>query len=103
MQLAVHGPATVATLTDMLEYQGFRVAGRASKAVSDALRWEIGRGRVRRLRRGLYGPGAMPRATEQHIHKRVMALRGEAAPAGEDSFWEALDLSAPRASAHHSS
>jgi hypothetical protein len=45
----------------------------------------------------------MPRATEQHIHKRVMALRGEAAPAGEDSFWEALDLSAPRASAHHSS
>ena len=77
--LAVHGPATV--------------VGRASKAVSDALRWEMRRGRVRRLRRGRYGPGQMPRSTEQHIHKRVMALREEALRStgrDNDAFWESL-------------
>jgi hypothetical protein len=91
--LAVHGPATVATMIELLEYQGFSVAGRASKAVSDALRWEVGRGRVRRLRRGLYGPGEMPRSTEQYIHNRVLALREEAAEITErdaDAFWDAL-------------
>ena len=51
------------------------------------------RGRVRRLRRGLYGPGQMPRSTEQHIHKRVMALREEALRStgrDNDAFWEFL-------------
>ena len=60
--------------------------------MSDALRWEIGRGRVRRLRRGKYGPGEMPRSTEQYIHKRVLALREDAAqhrPCSDDE-WEAL-------------
>jgi hypothetical protein len=75
--LAVHGPATVAELADMLASRGFETAGRASKAISDALRWEIGRGRVRRLRRGRYGPGWMPRSTEYRIHKRALALRAE--------------------------
>ena len=49
MHLAVHGPATVAELIDVVGYQGFRVQGRPSKAVSDALRWEIDHGRVHRL------------------------------------------------------
>jgi hypothetical protein len=39
------------------------------------MRWEMGYGRVRRLGRGLYGPGWMPRGTEHRIHKRVMTLR----------------------------
>ena len=91
VNLALHGPATIPTLVETLEYQGFGFAGRASKAVSDALRWEVRRDRVRRLRRGLYGPGEMPRSTEHHINKRVMALREEAAAGRDDDrFWDAL-------------
>jgi hypothetical protein len=37
-----HGPATVDELVEALTYHGFRISGRTSKAVSDALRWEIG-------------------------------------------------------------
>ncbi|OBK53408.1 hypothetical protein [Mycobacterium kubicae] len=78
MHLAVHGPASIAELIDVLTWHGFGVEGRPSKAVSDALRWEIGRGRVRRLRRGRYGPADMPRSTEYRIHQRVLALRAAA-------------------------
>lgn len=77
MHLFDHGAATVAELVDALGAEGYAVAGRASKCVSDALRWEIGYGRVRRFRRGRYGPGFMPRGTEHRIHKRVLALRDE--------------------------
>jgi hypothetical protein len=75
MHLAVHGPATIGELIDALTWHGFCVRGRASKAVSDALRWEIGRDRVRRRGRGVYGPGYIPRSTEYRIHQRVLALR----------------------------
>ena len=91
--LAVHGKATIASMVELLEYQGFRLVGRASKAVSDALRWEIRRGRVRKLGRGFYGPGVMPRSTEQHIHKRVLAQRAEAdriTGRNDDASWSAL-------------
>ncbi len=74
MQLFNHGPASIGELIDVLERHGFQVDGRASKIVSDALRWEIGYDRVRRLGRGRYGPGRMPRGTEYRIHKRVLAL-----------------------------
>jgi hypothetical protein len=76
--LAVHGPHTVAELIDALTYQGFRVAGRPSKAVSDSLRWEIAHGRVRRTGWGRYGPGPIPRSTAHRIHQRVLGLREEA-------------------------
>jgi hypothetical protein len=91
--LAVHGAATVADMVDLLAYQGFVVAGRASKTVSDALRTELRRGRVRRLQRGKYGPGCMPRSTEQYIHKRVTALRDEAdrrIGRDDEAFWNSL-------------
>jgi hypothetical protein len=78
MHLAVHGPATVKDLIAALTWHGFDVSGRPSKTVSDALRWEIQWGRVRRLGRGRYGYGFMPRSTEYRIHRRVMALREEA-------------------------
>ncbi|CPR08769.1 hypothetical protein BN971_01354 [Mycobacterium bohemicum DSM 44277] len=78
MHLARNGPATVAEMVDALSRQGFRVRGRPSKAVSDALRWEMGRGRVRRIGRGLYGPRGIPRSTEHRIHLRVLALRESA-------------------------
>ncbi|MGY4646703.1 hypothetical protein ACVWWN_000499 [Mycobacterium sp. URHB0021] len=56
-QLFQHGAATVPELIDALHYHHFAISGRASKAVSDALRWEIAHGRVRRLARGRYAPG----------------------------------------------
>jgi hypothetical protein len=80
MYLLQHGPTTVDDLIDAIRWQGFDVNGRASKLISDALRWERRRGRVRRLARGLYGPGLMPRATEYRIHERVLALRAAAKP-----------------------
>jgi hypothetical protein len=75
-----HGPTTVNDLIDAMKWQCFDVGRRASKQVSDALRWERRRGRVGRLARGLYGPGYVPRATEYRIHQRVMALRVAAKP-----------------------
>src|ERR1700761_2400489 len=75
LHLSVHGPATVTELLDALVFHGFSVASPAPKSVSDALRWERRRGRVRRLARGVYGPGEMPRGTEHRIHRRVLALR----------------------------
>jgi hypothetical protein len=93
MYLFQHGPQTVADLVEALEFQCFDIPGRASKVVSDALRHEIAHGRVFRLKRGRYGPGEMPRATEYRIHQRVLALREEAAVVAsqnDDAFWEAL-------------
>jgi hypothetical protein len=80
MYLLQHGPTTVGELIEAMEWQGFAIGGRASKQVSDALRWERRRGRVRRLERGLYGPGHVPRATEYRIHQRVLTLRAAAKP-----------------------
>lgn len=79
MYLFQNGPQSVGDLVEALDHQGFTVAGRASKAVSDALRWEIGHGRVLRLKHGRYRPAWMPRSTEYRIHQRVMALRAKAA------------------------
>ena len=93
IHLFQNGRATVADLVDMLDYYGFEVAGRASKTVSDALRYEIAHGRVRRSRRGQYGPASMPSATEYRIYQRALALREEAAALqypSDDAFWDAL-------------
>lgn len=76
--LAHEGPATVAELIDRLTVCGFDVGGRPSKTVSDALRWEIGHGRVWPRGRGRYSSGEMPRATEYRIELRVRNLRARA-------------------------
>lgn len=73
--LQVNGPSTVAELLSGLQRWGFTVGGRPSKTVSDALRWENRRDRVRRLDRGLYRAGQMPRSTEHRIICRVESLR----------------------------
>lgn len=78
MHLAHNGPATIGEMIEALTAQDFRVSGRASKAISDTLRWEMGRDRVRRMGRGRYGPRSMPRSTEHRIHQRVLALRAAA-------------------------
>ena len=80
MYLLQHGPTTVNELIVAMEWQGFEISGRASKQVSDALRWERRRGRVCRLARGLYGPGFVPRGTEHRIYNRVLQLRATAKP-----------------------
>lgn len=79
LHLFNHGPGDITDLTEALAWHGFGTDGaRASKAISDALRWEMRYGRVHRLARGRYGPGWMPRGTEYRIHKRVLALREQA-------------------------
>jgi hypothetical protein len=93
LHLFQHGQASVPDLVDMLDYHGFDVAGRPSKAVSDALRCEMAHGRVRRLRRGQYGPASMPRGTEHRIHGLALALREEAGALSAESseaFWNAM-------------
>lgn len=75
-----HGPLTVARLVTLLEAEGFAVRGRASKEVSDALRWEIGRKRVVRLGRGRYAPGVMPPSTARRIHRHVLRLGRDGDP-----------------------
>lgn len=79
MQLLQNGTQSVADLVDALEDQGFTTTGRASKAISDALRWEMNHGRVYRVRHGRYRPAEMPRSTEYRIRNRVLALRAAAA------------------------
>ncbi len=76
--LQLIGPATVPELADGLHRWGFAVEGRPSKTISDALRWERRRDRVRRLDRGRYRAGGMPRSTEHRIIWRVVALREQA-------------------------
>src|SRR4051794_16834569 len=66
---------SLAQLVRWIEVEGFIVPGRASKTVSDALRWEIGHGRVVRCGRALYAAGSMPRQTKSRIRHRVAQVR----------------------------
>ncbi|MGV0743628.1 hypothetical protein [Mycolicibacterium sp. XJ870] len=94
IQLLRHGPQSVADLVDVLRDQGFTTKGRPSKAISDALRWEIVHGRVYRIRYGKYRSASMPRSTEYRINKRVTALREAAAELSAKeagAFWGAFD------------
>lgn len=77
--LALHGAAAIPDLIEALAHHNFDAGARASKSISDALRWERRYGRVVRLARGRYGPGWIPRGTEYRIHQRVLALRTQAA------------------------
>lgn len=77
--LATRGSATVAELADALDASGYRLTGRGSKVVSDALRWEIGRGRVVRTGRGRYALGRIPRQTLARMRTRVSGLEAAVA------------------------
>lgn len=72
------GPMTVAEMAAALADEGWQVGGRPSKTISDALRWEVAHGRVVRMRRGLYGPGRMPKQTKSWIRCRNRRTREEA-------------------------
>lgn len=64
---------TVAELVQYIANAGFELPGRPSKIISDALRWEVARGRVRRVDRGCYSYGRVPPTTSRRI--RIFAKR----------------------------
>ncbi len=68
------GYRTVKELAHQLADDGYTVWGRASKVISDALRWEVRNGRVVRIRRGVYRVGKIPRSTRHRILTRVRHL-----------------------------
>lgn len=72
-------PMTIPKLVTVVEASGFRITGRASKTLSDALRWELRRGRVTRVGRGRYSAGSMPRSTASWM-RTFLAQRTSAAP-----------------------
>lgn len=76
--LQLRGQSSVTELVAALNNWNFAVAGRPTKTVSDALRWEMQRGRVWRRGWGRYSAAGMPRSTEHRIITRVEKLRAEA-------------------------
>ena len=84
--LSLHGECTIDELIRAVRRMGFGVSGRPSKAISDALRWEVRLGRVVRRGRAMYGPGYVPRGTEYRIENRVWALRERALPHRPDAL-----------------
>jgi hypothetical protein len=66
---------TTRDLVAALEAEGFEIEGRASKTVSDALRWEVRRGRAVRVARGHYAAGAVSRQTVWRMRRRLRPLR----------------------------
>jgi hypothetical protein len=73
--LEARRPLSVAELVALCEAEGVVFARRASKMVSDALRWEIGWRRVARVSRGVYRYRGAPRSTKHWIRGRVNELR----------------------------
>jgi hypothetical protein len=65
--------STAAATAATVAAQGYRLPGRASKTISDALRWEVRRGRVVRLGRGRYCYATAPASTARRI--RIFARR----------------------------
>lgn len=64
-------PLSLAEVVAGVEALHCPVPGRASKTVSDALRWEVRKGRAVRLGRSSYRAGTMPRSTEWWIRRQV--------------------------------
>lgn len=69
------GETSVAELAAALSRQGYDVKGRASKTISDALRWEVRRGRVGRTARGRYCYRRAPVSTARRIRLLAAAAR----------------------------
>lgn len=67
-------PLSVPELAQRLEQAQLQVRGRGGKAVSDALRWEVRRGRVVRVRRSVYVIGQVPRSTAWRIRRQALEV-----------------------------
>ena len=72
-----HRTVSVSELVDALIRRGVTVAGRPSKVISDALRSEQTRGRVRRTGRGQYRILRLPRTSRWRARQRVAAALGQ--------------------------
>jgi len=67
-ELKRHTQLSVAAMARTLADHGFDLGpGRASKLISDALRWEVRRGRITRPSRGIYRWAGTTRATSRRI------------------------------------
>ena len=67
-------PMRLGELVERVVEEPAQVMGRPSKVISDALRWEIARGRVHKTARGVYAFAAAPRSTLRFIKQRVRQL-----------------------------
>jgi hypothetical protein len=67
------GQASVGEMVEVLVEQGHVFRGRPSKVVSDALRWEVGHGRVVRVARGVYRVGRVARSRVRRVG--ILAVR----------------------------
>lgn len=66
-QIRRRGTTTVGEMVAALGEAGYNIAGRASKVISDALRWEMARGRISRVARGIYRYRSAPQSTARRI------------------------------------
>ncbi len=90
------GPCSVSELVAVCERQGVAISGRPSKVISDALRWEIDAGRVRRVRRGVYAVDHVPKSTRGWIRQRNAQTRAWLAwSAAQPGSVERVSESAP--------
>lgn len=70
-------PMTIADLIEVFVNRGFVIAAdgpfpdQPDKVVSDSLRWETAKGRVRSPSRGTYTAARMPRSTKSWIRRRA--------------------------------
>jgi len=79
--LDAHRTMTVAELVTAMTAVGAPMQTRPSKAVSDALRWEVHRGRAVRLTRGRYRTGHIPRSTVWWMRDHVRTATDRRSPA----------------------
>ena len=75
-------PMTLRELAAAIGAMGIPLGAKPTKALSDALRWEVQRGRVLRWGRGTYKAGrGIPRSTLVYMRGRVEAYaNGDTAP-----------------------
>ncbi len=65
----------VRDLVDRLGRQGILLPPKPSKVVSDAIRWEVRKGRVVKRGRGVYQLGHIPRSTRYWVLSKADACR----------------------------
>ena len=75
-EMMVRHEITVAEMVDVVSTMGFHLPGRASKVISDALRWEVRAGRVQRVRRGVYRFVSAPKSRIRRT--KILAARSRA-------------------------
>lgn len=61
------GQTTVAAMVEFLADKGYDLDGRASKIISDSLRWEVRRRRIIRVARGVYRYRSAPATTARRV------------------------------------